>query len=482
MSIASPERISDGRRRLALATLATAGTAFAGLQSIIVPALPQLRESLNIDESASAWILTASLLATSVFTPLLGSLGDLYGRKQMLLVSVIAMVIGTVVSALAPSLPLMLVGRALQGVGGGIFPLAFAIVRDTFPVARVAGSIGLISSLLGLGGGLGLVVPGPIVDSLGYRWLFWFPAMLAILTVPGLLAWVPSDRYRRRGRVNIASAVLMGLGLIASLLGISEASNWGWVSPGTVGLLIGGLVILGVWAAHELRSTSPLIDLRTMAIHNVWISAAAAALIGFGMYSSFALFPAFAQTKVGEGGLGQSLTITGLLMLPTAVAQLAVGPLIGRLDRLLGAKGMLNIGGGLVAIAFAWIAISHAQISDLVTANALLGLGLGLGLPALANVVVVAVPPDQVGAATGINTIMRTIGGAIGGQVTLTMVATGNMQGSPSSGFVWAFVACASLGALAAVIAIALHGRSPKLSRKPAEPAETVRPSGLSRN
>jgi MFS family permease len=172
------------RPNLILAVLALAGTTFALLQSVVVPALPQIERALGVGGAGGAWILTANLLSTAVLTPILGRLGDMHGKERVLIGVIAALAVGTLICALAPSLLVMLIGRAVQGAGGAVFPLAFGIIRDELPRDRVAGAIGLVSSLLGIGAGLGLVVPGVIVDGLGWHWLFWSPACWSCVTCP----------------------------------------------------------------------------------------------------------------------------------------------------------------------------------------------------------------------------------------------------------------------------------------------------------
>ena len=232
--------MSTRRSNLLLAVLSIAGTTFALLQSVVVPALPDIERSLGAGASSGTWILSANLLATAVFTPVFGRLGDMHGKQRMLEVVMATLGVGTLVCALAPSLAVMLAGRALQGVGGAVFPLAFGIVRDELPRERVAGAVGLVSSLLGIGAGLGLVVAGPIVAGLGWRWLFWLP--LGLLVVSGLLVarCVPASPVRTPAKVNTVSAALMAVGLSTLLVAVTESGQWGWLSPKTVGLFAGG--------------------------------------------------------------------------------------------------------------------------------------------------------------------------------------------------------------------------------------------------
>jgi MFS family permease len=155
------------------ALLAVAAIGYALLQSLVAPALPDIQRDLHTSVNGVSWVLTAYLLSASIATPLIGRLGDMYGKERLLVAVLALLCAGTVISAVASSLTLMLVGRIVQGAAGGIFPLAFGIIRDEFPRERVAGAVGIMAALAGAGGGLGVVLAGPIVDSLSFHYLFW---------------------------------------------------------------------------------------------------------------------------------------------------------------------------------------------------------------------------------------------------------------------------------------------------------------------
>lgn len=455
------------RSNLILAVLALAGTTFALLQSIVVPALPQIEHALSTDGSGGAWILTANLLSTAIFTPILGRLGDMHGKARVLTGVMVALGAGTLVCALAASLPVMLAGRALQGAGGAVFPLAFGIVRDQLPRERVAGAVGLVSSLLGIGAGLGLVIPGAIISSLGWHWLFWLPLGVLVVTTVLVARYVPESTVpaREPARVDPGAALLMAVGLSALLVAVSEASTWGWLSLRSVGLLAVGVLLVAGWVGVELRSSNPLVDMRMMAVRGVWTTNVAAFLLGVGMYASIAVIPALVELPKSSGfGFGGSVTTAGLFMFPTATVQLIVGPLTGRVERAIGSRLQLIAGVGCVLAAYIALAVGHRTACQLVGATVVLGLGLGLGLGALANLIVSAVHQDQTGVATGMNAVMRTLGGAFGAQVTAACIgASHGFGGLPAdSGFTMAFVVCAVALTGGVVSGIAIPRRRPR--------------------
>jgi EmrB/QacA subfamily drug resistance transporter len=431
---------------LILAVLAAAGTTFALLQAIVVPALPILGRAFGAGSGDVAWILTLNLLSTAVLTPVLGRAGDIHGKSRVLTGVMAVLAVGTLIAALASSLPVMLVGRVIQGAGGAVYPLAFGIIRDELPPERVPGGIGLVSSLLGIGAGLGLVVPGFILEHLSYHWLFWLPLMVLVPTTLFTARYVPPSSGRVTAPINWVSALLMSLGLGAVLVAISETAAWGWGSPRTLGLATAGVLLVSAWVVNEARASEPLVDMRMMATRGVWSANLAAFLLGVGMYSSIAVIPALVQLpRLTAFGFGGSAITAGLFMLPTAAIQLLLGPFCGRLDRRVGARAMLQAGMACSLVAYLILVAGHATTAELMTATVILGLGLGLGLSSLANLVVRAVRPEQTGVATGMNTVMRTLGGAFGAQLSATCISSSHgVAGLPGDqGFTLAFAMCA---------------------------------------
>jgi len=431
--------------RIILTVLSLGGISYALLQSLVVPALPQIQESLHTSESSIGWILTAFLLSASITTPIIGRLGDMYGKERLLMLVLLLLAVGTLISAVASSLALMLVGRVVQGVGAGVFPLAFSIVRDELPHERVPGALGLVSSLLGIGAGAGVVLAGIITQQLSYHWLFWFP--LALIAFTAYLTWryIPESPVKTPAQINYGAAALMTLGMSALLLGITETSTWGWGSPKTLGLMAIGVVIILAWIRAELLSREPLVDMRMMAIRGVWTTNTAAFLIGVGMYSSFILLPEFVQEPASTGyGFGASVTVAGLYLLPSTMAILIVGQMAGVIERRVGSRGAL-IGGALFALAcYVMLVVDRSQPAEIYVAAGLLGIGIGLSFSAMANLIVENVRQEQTGVATGMNAVTRTLGGAFGGQLAATLLASNlGAGGIPTdSGFGLSFLMC----------------------------------------
>src|SRR5947209_45667 len=241
------QRAASPSPRSILAVLSLGGIAYALLQSLVVPALPQIQTSLHTSESAVGWVLTAFLLSASVATPIIGRLGDMYGKERLLMIVLLMLALGTLISAVASSLWLMILGRVIQGAGGGIFPLAFSIIRDELPNERVPGAIGLVSSLLGIGGGAGVVLAGVITQNLSYHWLFWFPLVAIVFTAYLTRRYIPESPVKTPAQINYRAAALMTVGISGVLLAITQTSTCGCGSPKTLGLLARGGACIADW-------------------------------------------------------------------------------------------------------------------------------------------------------------------------------------------------------------------------------------------
>jgi len=442
--------------------LAVGAASFSLLQSLVNPALPIIQRDLGTTQSAVSWILIAWLLSAAVATPLLGRIGDIIGKERAIIVSLGAIVLGSIVAGLAPTIGVLIAGRVLQGLGGAVFPLAFGIIRDEFPPERMSAAIGRLSSVIAVGGGFGTVLAGPVVDVAGWRWLFWFPAIVVAIT--GLLSWlfIPPSPSRAGGRIDWLAAALLGGWLVALLLPVSQGSTWGWASSLTVGLFIIAVVLFAGWIIVESRTDNPVIDLQMMRLPAIWTTNLVALLLGAAMFAVYTFLPQLLQVPASSGyGLGESVSQAGLVMLPLLVTMAIAGMFTGQLGRVLTLRAQLALGTVLVAASTLSIGLFHSTTWMLALAGAVFGFGLGLSYAATPALIVAAVPPTQTGAATGMNTNIRSIGGAVGTAVmTAIVTAQPVAPGIPSEGsFVIGFLVltAAAVAAIGVTFAVPRH-------------------------
>ena len=413
------------RYQVTFAVLAAGVGAYALLQSLVIPVLTTVQHELHTTQDAATWVLTAYLLSASIMTPILGRVGDMFGKRRVFVLTLVALAVGSLIAAVAPSIGVMIVARVIQGIAGGMLPLAFGIIRDEFPPERVVGAVGVLASLTAAGGGLGIVLAGPIVNALNYHWLFWLPMILTIIAGVCAVLFVPESPVRTPGRISWVPALLLSAWLVALLVALSEAPDWGWGSTKVVVLLAAAVVLAAAWVLSELRARTPLIDMTMMRMTAVWTNNLVALLIGVGMYATFAFLPEFVQTpRVAGYGFGASITSSGLMLLPSAVTMFVAGMFAGRLTVRFGGKALVVAGCAIGAGSMAILAFAHAQQWEIYVSTALMGVGFGLAFSAMSALIVGAVPSSQTGVASGMNANIRTIGGSIGAAAMASIVTS----------------------------------------------------------
>jgi EmrB/QacA subfamily drug resistance transporter len=453
-----------------LAILTIAGTAFALQQTMVVPALPALQRELHTTPTWVTWVLTVFLLVASVATPLLGKLGDQYGKERLLVISLSVFLAGCVGCALAWNIWSLIGFRALAGAGGAVFPLSFGIIRDEFPGVKVGVAIGLMSATFGVGGGFGIVFSGLIVDNLSWRWLFITGAVPIAASILLVHRFVPESPIKTASRLDIPGATLLSGGLICLLLALTEGESWGWTSGGVLGLALAAAVLLVAWGAAELRVPEPMVDMRMMASRQVLFTNITALVAGFSMFGAWVLIPNFVESPsdLVHYGFDASATMAGLYLLPSSFTLLFAGPLAGLIARRTGAKWPLAIGLLTVAATTGCIARWHDEPWQVLATMPTLGIGVGFAFASMATLITEAVRPTETGVATGMNTVMRTVGGVIGGQMGAALLTAYTLEESdlPSvTGFQIAFAASAVAALVGAVVA--LFVTPPRRRRRP---------------
>jgi EmrB/QacA subfamily drug resistance transporter len=451
--------------------LSLGGLAFAVLQSLVAPALGTIGRDLGADTSDASWVITAYLLSASVLTPVLGRLGDMVGKRKVLIAVLAVLAVGTLVAALAPSLPVLIVARALQGAAGAILPLSIGIVRDELPRDRVSVIVGLLSAIFGIGAGIGIVAAGPIVEHLSWHWLFWLPLALVVIALLGAVFGMKESPVRTPGRLDFLGTGILSIGLVALLLAISKGQSWGWGEAKTIVLLAVGVVALVVFVLVERRVKEPLVDMRLMKVRGVWATDLVSLVLGFAMFGTFLLVPTLLQLPAATGyGFGKSVSQSGLFLLPTVVTMVIFGPLAGILNRKFGPKLPMFLGTLFVVAAFAVPALGHGALWQVVLSGVLSGAGIGLAFAAMSNAIIESVPATQTGEATSVNTIARTIGSSIGTAVVAAVITSHTTaQGLPTDdAFTYGFGTCAIVAVLAVAAALAL----PRAHRRHEEAVE----------
>ena len=453
-----------------LAILTLAATAYALQQTMVVPALPVFQRDLDTSTTWATWVFTGFLLSAAVLTPILGKLGDQFGKERLLVLSLALFFLGSVGCACAWNIGSLIAFRVVAGAGAAVFPLSFGIIRDEFPPEKVKVGIGLLSAVFGIGGSFGLVFSGLITDNVSWRWLFVAGAVP--IGFAALLArrFVPESPVRADSAIDFPGAGLLAGMLVAFLVALSEGSSWGWSSPATLGLFAVSVVLAAAFAVVELHVAAPLIDMHVFVERPVLSTNITAVIAGFATFSVFALVPRFLETPTGldahvasqvDYGFGASATLAGLYLVPMSLMMLVAGPVGGLLGRRWGSKWPLSGGMALSGVACFLLAARHEHAAQIVIAMSILGVGVGFAYASMPALISEAVLPTETGVATGINTVMRTIGAVIGGQVGASILTSSTIAGTSvptEQAYTTVFVA-ASAAALTGALVAALMVR-----------------------
>jgi predicted MFS family arabinose efflux permease len=460
MSVESPA----GTRRVsaALAPVLVLTTMVASVVSSLgAPLIPTIADNFHVSLSEAQWSLTVGLLSGAVSAPVMGRLGDGPRRRTVIIGGVVAVLAGCVLAALAPSLLVLVIGRALQGVGLGLVPLTMAIARDELRREKVAPMIAMLSVSAAAGVGAGYPISGLIADSAGLSGAYWFGAAICAVTLACLVLVVPAKTGGEAASFDALGAVLLTAVLVAILLAVAEGPSWGWGSAAVLGLLAGGIVLLAVWSWHQLRTPSPLVELRLLRHPGVLAGDASAAVLGIAMYMALTGVTEFAQLpRSGGYGFSASVVVAGLILIPLSVFMLAGSRLLPALLRHLEIRTLLTAGCVLVAAGSAFFALWHGGLWTAFVMMGLLGLGLGITFAAIPGLIVRAVPRTETGSAMGFYQVVRYAGFSLGSAIAASILGghESRVTGLPTaSGYVTIFwvatVICLAAGALVWVLA-----------------------------
>jgi EmrB/QacA subfamily drug resistance transporter len=471
------EKLSLKGNGIILAILAAMAMMVMFIEIMLVPALPHIAMEYPQDSEWVSWVLSAYLLSGAVATLLLGRFGDIYGKKKVMMFALTVYCIGLIGCAISWSMGSLIVFRAVQGVGMGVFVLAFGIIRDTFPRRLIPVAIGLVSAMFSVGISIGLLGGGYIVSRLSWRDAFYIviPFMIA-LTV--LVWWLVEDHneIRQKQKVDVPGALLISGGVLSLLLALTQGQEWGWTDAVTLGLFIASAILVVAFIWWEIKGTrTPIVSIQLMKVKGIAGANIAALFVGMSMFLMFQTLPFFLMSPETVGGFGISDSfMIGVYMFPSAIAQLFFAPLAGKWSRRFGADKILISGLLILTIGMMLMAFWHATLTEVMISVFITGVGLGFAMVSLINVVAMASPRAEFGVASGMNTLFRVVGGSIGpvlaSVITTSFLVTYYPPGSPfpieipgEQGYVIVFLLgglLALIGAITAIIMRPGHGLS----------------------
>lgn len=395
-----------------LAVLSVAGLLVSLQQTLILPFLPIIPDTLNTDVAGASWLLTASLLAGAITMPVFSRIADFKGPRLVIVACLCLMVLGGVCGVLAPGLGLAVVARGFQGATVSLVPVSIALVYEKLAPQHRAFGVGLLTSTLAVGAGVGLPLAGVLNLNADWRAIFWVPGALALCLLPFIIRVTPRPVVRLPLAIPWASVCALTLGLSGFLLAISRADLL-LLSPMVFWALIVAVVFaLALWIFVELRSPSPLVPLRTLGRGRLLKLNTASLLLGFGMFANLILTSYMIQDSQLLGGQALGMAEASLWLTPVALAFGVVAPIASRLCNQLGASRMLMLGAVLTAIAYAARALLTDSMPGIFATSIAVAAATALAFTALPIVTLESVPQSLAASATGFSNLMRSIGTA----------------------------------------------------------------------
>lgn len=460
------------RRRLAhsvpkwltVFALAFTGMASAYMFTLVVPIQAELPHLLDAPREDTAWVVTITLLVAACATPISGRLGDMYGKRRIVLILIVVLIIGSLVASFSTSIFGIILGRGLQGAATGVIPLGIAIMRDVLPPNRLGTAVALMSATMGVGGSVGMPVSALIVENLDWHALFWVAAGLGVVAFALVALLVPPSVLRAPGRFDYLGVIGLTVGLASTLLAVSRGPDWGWLSPPTLGFGIGGIAVLLAWGWYQLHTREPLVNLRVAARPAVLFTNLTAICMGFALFGNNVLLPQLLELPEDSGtGFGLGMLQTALLVMPAGLIMMLISPLSGWLERTVGPRLMLSVGTGAVAVSYLYLLIWSNSIWHLFTANMIVGVGIGLSFAAMPMLIMRSVPAEETGVSNGINALARSLGTSTASTVMAAVLAAVSIEhNGVAVPTLQAFQICFWIGAIVGIGAALLSMLIPK--------------------
>lgn len=447
--------------------LCMSGTLVALQQTLVIPLLSEFPAILHVDYASASWLVTITLLTAAIATPIVSRLADMYGKRRMMLVSLTAMVAGSVLAGVGGTFLTVLVGRGLQGLASALIPVGIGILRDELPKSKVAGATAMMSATLGIGSALGLPLTGLLYEHLGWEAVFWASAAAGVAMFAAVLVVVPESPVRTPGRFDVGGAVLLSIALAGLLLGISKGGTWGWTGEPTILALAVSVAAFALWFPFELRVGQPMVDLRTSARRPVLLTNIAALLVGVSMYANMlSTTQQLEMTEATGYGHGLSVLVAGLSMMPAGLMMVVVAPAAGRLIGRIGAKYTLLIGTVVLAAAYTARIFLTGSVPLIVLGSMLVTSGTAIAYATMPMLIMGSVPITETASANGLNALLRSVGTSVSSALISAILTAVTVEVAgrhlPTLG---AFQLVFAMAALAALAATAVAAFLPRTAR-----------------
>jgi MFS family permease len=462
---AGADDVASLHRRLLVPTLVLTGSLLAVVSSLGAPLIPTLSRVDGVSLSTGEWILTIALLTGALATPVMGRLADGHRQRDVILIPLGAVLVGCVLAAVSSGFTVLIIGRALQGLGLGLLPVLMAIARRNLPPEKAGRAIATLSVTAVIGVGLGYPLTGLLAQALGFRAAYWFGAIAVAGAIVLAALVLPARSAGTSRHFDVAGAGLLSLAVAGVSVVLSEGGEWGWASARSLGVIVASAVLLAVWIPFELRSADPLVDLRQVRNRSVLTADVSGFLINASLYLLVIMIVEFVQIPRSAGyGFAASLVVSGLVLVPLSVCSFLASRFLVAYEQRFGRRTMIPLGSVVVAVAAVFFAFDHSALWEAFLTIAVSGMGIGFTTAAMPGFIVRAVPPSETGSAMGLYQVMRSIGSSVGSALSAAVLLahTRHGQALPDvGGFKVTLIIAAALCLITAVVSFALPGRGP---------------------
>jgi len=412
---------------IVLLVLASIAIMVMYVEAMAFPSLQKVMESFGLqypkDVPLASWVITIYLVVGAVAIPVFGKLGDIYGKKKMLTIAMLIYSVAVTLTGfsrdISDSIYLMFAFRAIQGIGMSMFPLAFSLIRDEFPVERIAVAQGVISAMFGVGTAVGFVLGGIVIDNMGWQWTYHTVAPFAFLATAFVAFKIRESPVKLKARVDYAGAALLGIALMSFLVAVTEGDNRGWTDWLILSLFGVSVAGLAGFVLQETRSREPLVRPALLKVKDIALTNTIAFIIGFGMFGAQAVIALMAQFKFGLDPLQ-----TGLLLLPASAVSLILGPTVGMIVKRRGPKWPIVTGMLLPIIGFIYLVYFHDMKINLVIGITIMSGGLAFAMVGSINMIIISTPPVETAISSAMNMVIRTVGGVVGPAVATVIISS----------------------------------------------------------
>jgi MFS family permease len=432
-------------------------------QSVLVPVLAILPARLNATTTSVSWLLTSTLLVATASVPVMGRLGDMFGKRLILLYAIGALTLGSLVTATSDNIGILVLGRAIQGLSAAAIPMGISLLSVVMPRERVTSSIAMVSAMLGVGGALGLPLAGFVAEHADFHLLFWISAALGALAFTGIALVVPEADRRAGASLDVVGSLLLATGLVCLVLPLSQGAEWGWGSLRVLALLAASAITFVVFTWTQSRARHPLVNMNALRSRPILLVNVASVCFGFALFASFIGSASYVESPSASGyGFGSSPLVGGLVLLPSGLAMMILAPIAAKMIDRRGSPQTLAVGATVIALGWLGRIVFTEHLWQVFVLTTVVGIGTGIGYAAIPSIINAHTDPREVASANGLNTLFRSLGSslasAVGGSLLAgSTVVLGDIRLPSFDAYRVLFVLCAAAALAAAGCVLALR-------------------------